>query len=186
MSIVVRYFTGETLTERCIGMINQSNLKSKVLADTILSHLKSLNLPLKKMTSKAMIWRSSEFYVREKKEVQAIVKESCPLVVYAHCLAHVLNLVLVKSCAIPEIHSTFDFIVNIAQFFFKLSSKRNAGLTTAIESMSDRINNKWRLQQPCQTRWTGKHSAVLAVSELYDPMRQVLQELSDLLEEPKE
>ena len=32
-----------------IGMINQSNLKGKALADTILSHLKSLHLPLEKM-----------------------------------------------------------------------------------------------------------------------------------------
>ena len=30
-------------------MINQSNLKGKVLADTILSRLKSLNLPMEKM-----------------------------------------------------------------------------------------------------------------------------------------
>ena len=41
------------------------------------------------------------------------------------------------------------------------------------------------MQQPCQTRWTEKHSAVLAVSELYDPI-QVLLELSDLPEEQTE
>ena len=38
-------------------------------------------------------------------------------------------------------------------------------------------------QPPCQTRWTEKHLAVLAVSELYYPIRQVLLELSDLPEE---
>ena len=41
------------------------------------------------------------------------------------------------------------------------------------------------MQQPCQTRWTEKHSAVLAVSELYDPI-QLFLELSDLPEEPTE
>ena len=46
----------------------------------------------------------------KEKGVQAIAKEFCPLAVYAHCSAQVLNLVLVKSCAIPEIHCTFDFI----------------------------------------------------------------------------
>ena len=30
LSIVVRYLKGDTSTERCIGMINQSNLKGKV------------------------------------------------------------------------------------------------------------------------------------------------------------
>ena len=47
---------------------------------------------------------------KKEKGVEAIVKESCPLVAHVHCSAHVLNLVLVKSCAIPEIHTTFDFI----------------------------------------------------------------------------
>ena len=46
------------------------------------------------------------------------------------------------------------------------------------------MRNKWRLQQPCQTRWIEKHSAVLAVSEFYDPIQQVLLELSDLPEKP--
>ena len=57
-------------------------------------------------------------------------------------------------------------------------------MTTAIKSMSDRISNKRRLQQPSQTRWIEKHSAVLAVSELCDPIRQALLELSDLSEKP--
>ena len=83
---------------------------------------------------------SSMFRVR--KSVPAIVKESCPLLLYVHCSADVSNLVLVKPCAIPEIHCTFDFIGVIASF--------------------------------------------LAVSELYDPIRQVLLELSDLPEEPTE
>ena len=96
-----------------------------------------------------------------------------------------VELGLVESSAIPEIHSTFDFIQNIASFF-KSNSRRNARLTTAIKSMSDRISNKRRLQQPCQTCWTEKHSAVLAVLELCDPIRQVLLELSDLAGEPKE
>ena len=70
--------------------------------------------------------------------------------------------------------------------FFRSSSKRNARLTSAINSMSGRISNKWRLQQPCQTRWAEKHSAVLAVAELYDPICRVLLEFSDSPEESAE
>ena len=72
----------------------------------------------------------------KKKGVQAIVKVSCSLAIYVHCSAHILNLVWVKSCAIPEIYSTFDFTGDIA-CFFKSSSTRKARLTTAIKSMSD-------------------------------------------------
>ena len=54
----------------------------------------------------------------KEKGVQAIAKEFCPLAVYVYCSAHLLNLVLVKSCAMPEIHSTFDLLGDIASFFF--------------------------------------------------------------------
>ena len=90
---------------------------------------------------------ASSMYGKEK-GVQAIVKESCPQAVYVRCSARVLNLVLVKSCVIPKIYSTFDFIGDIASFF-KSSSKRNTRYTTAFKNMSYRISNKWRLQQPC-------------------------------------
>ena len=119
----------------------------------------------------------------KEKSVQTIVKKSCPLAVNVHCSAHGLKLVLVKSWAIPEIHCTFDFVEDIASFF-KSSSKRNARLTVAIKSLSDRISNTWRLQQPCQICWTEKYSAMLAVSELYDPIRKVLLELSDFPKDP--
>ena len=87
-------------------MITQSNLKGKVVADTILSHLKTLNLPLEKMIGQS--YDGASFMSGKEKGVHAILKESCLLAVYVHCSAHVLNLILVKSCAIPEIHSTFD------------------------------------------------------------------------------
>ena len=95
-------------------MINQSNLKSKALADTIF-YLKSLNLPLKKKMIGQGYDGTSSMSGKEK-DVHAIVKESCPLAAYVHCSSHVLNLLLVKFCAIPEIHSTFDFIGDITRF----------------------------------------------------------------------
>ena len=102
-----------------------------------MSHLKSLNLPLEKMI--VQVYDGTSSTSGKEKGVQAIVKESCPLTVYVHCSSHELNSVLVKSFAIPEIHRTF--IGDIASLF-KSSSKRNARLTTAIKSLSDRISNK--------------------------------------------
>ena len=59
----------------------------------------------------------------KEKGVQAIVKESRSLAVYIHCSAHVFNFVLVKSCAIPEILITFDFVGDIARFFLNQAIK---------------------------------------------------------------
>ena len=146
LSIIVRYLKGDILTEQYIGMINQSNLKGKTLADTFLSHLKSLNLPLKNMIGH--VYDGANSMSEKEKDVQEIVKKSCPLAVYVHCSTPILNSVLVKSCAIPEIHNIFDFIKDIVNFFTS-SSKRNARLTTAVKSKSNQISNKWRMQQPC-------------------------------------
>ena len=96
-------------------MINQSNLKGEAFADTILSHLKSVNLFFQKIIGQGYDGASS--MSGKEKRVQAIVKESCSPAVYVHCSAHVLNFVLVKSCAITEIHSIFNFIGVIASFF---------------------------------------------------------------------
>ena len=77
------------MTKRCIGMINQSNLKGKALADTILSHLKSLDSPMEKMFSQD--YNAASSMSGKEKGVQAFVKESCPPAVYAHCSGLVLN-----------------------------------------------------------------------------------------------
>ena len=61
-------------------------------------------------------YNGASFMSGKEKGIQTIVKESCSLSVCVHCSTQVLNLALVKSCAIPEIYSTFDFIGNIASF----------------------------------------------------------------------
>ena len=92
---MVRYLKGDTFTERCIGMINQSNLKDKALANTILFYLKFLYLCLEKVNGQGYGGVSS--MSGKEKGVQAIVKESSSLAVYVYCSAHVLNLDLVQS-----------------------------------------------------------------------------------------
>ena len=79
MSIVVRYLKDDTLTKRFIDIINQSNLKGEALVDTILSHLKSLNLSLEKMVGED--YDGTSFMSWKETGVQAIAKESCPLAV---------------------------------------------------------------------------------------------------------
>ena len=149
LSIAVKYQNSNALTERCIVIINQSNLKGKAVVDAIVSHLKSLYLSSEKMIGHR--YDGASFTSGEKKDVQTIVKVSCSLVVYVHCSAHVLNFVLIKFCSTPEIHSTFDFIGDIASSF-KSSSRRNARLTTAIKSISNRISIKRKLKPLYQIR----------------------------------
>ena len=68
---------------KAIGVINQLNLKSKALADAILSHLKYLNLPLKKMIGQGHDGAGS--MSAKEKGVLRIAEKFCPLAVYVHC-----------------------------------------------------------------------------------------------------
>ena len=87
-SIVVKYLKGDTLTERCIDMINQSNLKGKALTDTILSHLKSLNVLLEKMISQGCDEAGSISH-KEKSDqaiVRALPSSSCMCSLFGTCI----------------------------------------------------------------------------------------------------
>ena len=61
---------------------------------------------------------------RRSSDCERILPTSC--LRFVHCSADALNLVLVKSCAIPEIHSSIDFVGDIASF-----------LNQAVKEMND-------------------------------------------------
>ena len=107
-------------------MIYQSNLKGLSF-----SRYSPLSFVVSKRAIEKMIvqgYDGARSMSGKEKSVRAIVKESYPLAVYVHCSTHVLILVLVKPCAIPELHSTFDFVGDIASFFF---------LNQAVKEMHD-------------------------------------------------
>ena len=122
---------------------------------------KELIFPLSRLETNHASFSQVKFSVFEAQPVFSKLSEAAPLderdrisftstpslhyrTVYVHCSAHVLSLVLVKSCAIPKFIARL-ILYRILLVCFKSSSKKNARLTTAIKSMGDRISNKWRL-----------------------------------------
>ena len=49
--------------------------------------------------------------------VAARIKEKNPLALYTHCCNHVLNLVILKACAVPEVCNMFGTVQKVAVFF---------------------------------------------------------------------
>jgi hypothetical protein len=56
------------------------------------------------------------------KGVQALIQQRNPLAVYTHCCSHVLNLVILKSCSIPDIRNMFGTVRRAAVFFSESSA----------------------------------------------------------------
>lgn len=173
--IAVIYLKDGNLTERCIALVNPSSLSGEALARTILERLRELDLPLEKLIGQG--YDGASAMSGRFKGCQAIIKDSCPCATYVHCSAHALNLTLMKACSVRVIKNVFDDISAIASFF-RFSSKRNTQLKAAIDQMPGRITGKWRVHQPCETRWADRHSSVSTVAELYAPICEVLLNLS--------
>ena len=86
-----------------------------------------------------------------KSGVQARIREKQPKAVYTHCAAHSLNLVIVKSCSLPEIRNCIDSFKRIT-IWVKYSPKREA-LLKAIAGEYTYPASRQTLLNICITRW---------------------------------
>ena len=96
-------------------MIKQSKLTGEAIAKAILCQVRKLNLPLEIFVGQGCDECSA---MSEKfKGAQAVIKKSCPQAICVHCVAHLLNLVLMKACSLPNIHHPFEVIIEGGTFF---------------------------------------------------------------------
>ena len=84
--------------------------------------------------------------------VQARIKELAPLATYIHCNGHCLNLVISKSCSLPQIRNVYDRMQSCCRFF--LNSPKRIGLLELIikHNITDDTKRK-PLLDLCKTRW---------------------------------
>ena len=129
--------SGGIHTERCIAMIKRSTLTGEAITKAILCQVRKLNLPLSKFVGQGCDECSD----------QAVIKESCPQAVCVHCVAHLLNLVLMKACSLPSIHHPFEVIIEVGTFF-RSGTKQNGYQTAAINHLPGRTSSRWKLQIP--------------------------------------
>ena len=90
--------------------------------------------------------------------VQARICEVAPLATYVHCGGHCLNLVIVKSCSLPDVHHVLDRLEYCCRFF--LYSPKRTGLLQLVVSKNVLDTQKRKpLLDLCKTRWAERQSA---------------------------
>ena len=104
--------------------------------------------------------------------VQARILEKQPLAIYIHCVAHVLNLVVVDSCTNPFIRDTIATVKEVINFF-KESVQREHALEVNIPENSSHL----KLSKLCETRWTERSKAIKTFIELIEPVFTTLEEI---------
>ena len=90
--------------------------------------------------------------------VQARIKQAAPLATYVHCNGHCLNLVISKSCKLPQVRNVLDRMQSCSKFFL-YSPKRMGVLELIIrQNVVDETRRK-PLLDVCRTRWAERQSA---------------------------
>ena len=86
----------------------------KAIADSILSQLDSWQLSAAQL--RGQTYDGAGAMAGKRKGAAARITELHPKALYTHCVAHALNLCVVKCCSIPEIRNTMDKADSICRF----------------------------------------------------------------------
>ncbi|KAL4143541.1 hypothetical protein QTP88_005860 [Uroleucon formosanum] len=108
--------------------------------------------------------------------VQAHIKDTHPLAIYVHCSAHVLNLVVSKSCSVTQIRDCLATLGKVRDFF--IFPKRKSILRFHIENSSE-TSTKKSLKRSCETRWIERFHAINDFIELYEYVIEALDTISE-------
>lgn len=107
------------------------------------------------------------------KGLQAIIKERYPHAIYAHCLAHKLNLVVVDSSA--NLKSATNFFNSLEALYIHFS---HPGHHAHLKKLQDSLDIKTgrEMGSLSTTRWSCRYQNCKAVINNYDAIKTALEE----------
>lgn len=142
--------------EEFLTFVQLDRITGEQIAESILDFLKESNIPVENMRGQGYDGASNMSSNRV--GVQARIREKAPLATYMHCNGHCLNLVISKSCALPQVRNVISRLQQCCRFF--LNSPKRSGLLELIvnQNVVDAAKRK-PLLDLCKTRWAERHSA---------------------------
>ena len=90
--------------------------------------------------------------------VQGLICKHSPLATYVHCYGHCLNLVVSKTCSLPDVRNVLDRLQHCCRFFLN-SSKRNGVLEMIVSKSVAHEGKRKPLLDYCRTRWVERSIA---------------------------
>lgn len=161
------------LHEDFLQFIPTNDTTGKGLANLILENLSTFGVELKYLRGQG--YDGAAAMSGKYKGVQAHIKKLYPSAIYVYCSAHLLNLVVSKSCSLQPIRNCLGVINKTRNFF--VYPKRKSVLTQKIENSSDNPSKK-TLKRCCETRWIERFHSVNDFLELYGFVVESLDDIS--------
>lgn len=167
--LVLRYFHDDEVVDRFIKYIDVSTDRTAAtLSSLVLEVLGEYNC-LSKLI--AQTYDGAAVLSSDLNGVQALIKHQCPLALFVWCSAHVLNLVLSKSCErIGETKRFFNVTKSLANFFHT-STKRMAHYNN--------FSDMKKIPRAAETRWTYHSRIVNVIFKEIDNLRELFEDMTD-------
>ena len=157
LAICARFVDGKKdVREEFLAFLNLERITGEKIAEAILGFLKENNIPASNMRGQGYDGASN--MSSGAVGVQARIRKEAPLATYVHCNGHCLNLVITKSCALPQVRNVIHRLQTCCRYF--LNSPKRSGLLELIvkHNVVDPAKRK-PLLDLCKTRWAERHSA---------------------------
>ena len=157
LAMCVRFLDSkQDIREEFLGFITLQQITGAAISEAILQFLTENNIPTCNMRGQGYDGTSN--MSSNVAGVQARIKELAPLATYIHCNGHCLNLVISKSCSLPQIRNVYDRMQSCCHFF--LNSPKRIGLLELIikHNITDDTKRK-PLLDLCKTRLVERQDA---------------------------
>uniref|UniRef100_A0A8C5M9G2 TTF-type domain-containing protein n=1 Tax=Leptobrachium leishanense TaxID=445787 RepID=A0A8C5M9G2_9ANUR len=179
MSVVVRYFNSErhSPVEHFVSIQRLFTVDAQSIFDQLSKVLAILKTEWSSVIS--VCFDGAATMSGCTAGVQMKCKEKNPEILYVHCYAHCLNLVLVDACTSSKQNRTvFDFfgIIQTVYAFMEGSPVRHA----VMEKISQEVGSQLKtLKSLSNTRWACRAEAVAAIKENFSIILQALNEITE-------
>ena len=160
------------IREEFLAFIGLDRITGAEIADANIKFLQDNDVPVANMRGQGYDGASN--MSSDRVGVQAWIQQAAPLATYIHCSGHCLNLVISKSCSLPDIRNVMDQLEHCCRFF--LNSPKRSGILELIvtENVPDSPGRK-PLLDLCRTRWAECHSAYQHFYQAYSFIVQALE-----------
>ena len=144
------------IREEFLSFVELERINGEKIAEAILKFLKENDIPTGNMRGQG--YDGASHMSSGAVGVQARIKKQAPLATYVHCNGHCLNLVISKSCALPQVRNVMDCLRSCCHYF--LNSPKRSGVLELIvtHNVEDQAKRK-PLLDLCKTRWAERHCA---------------------------
>ena len=144
------------IREEFLTFLPLQRITGEQIADEIITFLTENDIPVTDIRGQGYDGASNMSSSRV--GVQKRIKQVSPLASYVHCSGHCLNLVITKSCSLPDVRNVIERLQYCCRFFLN-SPKRSGVLELIVSTNVPHVGKRKPLLDLCKTRWAERHIA---------------------------